>query len=209
MLKSVLQNSTINPEVQDYYYISPAQSSIFTYMLPMITCDGMRFTITRGDTDGTSFLKVESISPILVNNELVTSVNINPLSSVIFISSNYTWYTVQYNTRTINSISSTSFVSNSGNPYKRFKTNSVIARTYLPWTSITKILMVASTIGNPSFSVIDNNGNIVLNNVSFTTNGNIETITFTGFTNLSIMASVLTLVINTNISVDIYSIGIF
>lgn len=192
-LETVAQNSsTVDLSIQNYYYSAPTTSSTFTYNLPVITCDGMRFIFTRNDNDGTSTLIIQSASALQINSNgtLVSSISVSPLSNLILISSSSIWYAMEYNNISNisnNALASATFVSNNGNPYRGVSgTNTIIGYLYFPGTlitSITSMLLVISFNGlvPSTIRVVDKiTAGIIINDEPISATSGIVTLILTG-----------------------------
>lgn len=95
---NVSNNSVnVNPYVNLYVYNATSTGSTFTYTLPLITTNGMRFKFVRNDIDSTSSLTIQSTSPDLIQVDAYgsaasSSYSLDISSEAVFISLNGLWY---------------------------------------------------------------------------------------------------------------------
>lgn len=110
------------------YYFSPTTTGIaYTYTLPAIVCDGMKFKVVRNDSDTTTTLTVTGTgNNIFYGGTTSASIVIEIQRSVAFISYNGIWYTSRNIGRTAgvsSSIFSGNFTANNGTPFLQMQGN--------------------------------------------------------------------------------------
>lgn len=163
-LKTIGLNSSATVTLDQEYYIYSALSlnSTFTYNLPQITADGMRFSFSRRDLDSTSILIISSSFDLITRNSTTFSfISLDILSGITLISKTNLWYIIENTANTIEntgSILSGGFVANNGNIYQQFSgnvVNKIVSRFSYPGSgSITaKSLFIAISVVNGPFGI--------------------------------------------------------
>jgi hypothetical protein len=118
-----------------YIFSAPAVGVNYTYNLPNITCDGMRFMINRVDNTTSSSLAVATaFNTIFDGTSSVNSVLVSPTQQIGLLSKSNVWYIVTSKSASIipRTLTSGSFVANNGSPFQRFQGTStnVIVSTF-------------------------------------------------------------------------------
>lgn len=164
----------------DTYIFNATTSNDRTVTLPPIKCDGMRFKIIRIDNKVDVFLSVISSNNILVRGNVVSSINIEILSTIIFISYSNSWYLLSENKNIAESNKSKFcgvFTSNQGDPYSVYSGNQTTPETILTFpyfgsniSPINYIFLVYSSNGvlDTTFELIKPD-NTIVGQLSFTT----------------------------------------
>jgi len=163
-LKSVNLNSSATVTFNQEYYVYQATTlnSTFTYNLPAIPCDGVRFSFIRNDVDNTSFLNISSSTTnILYSGTLYNTLPVNILSNLILISSGSNWAVITTSNNLFSNqgnILSGSFVANNGSAFQQFSgsvTNQVITRFVYPGSANVGInsVVIALLIVNGPFGI--------------------------------------------------------
>jgi hypothetical protein len=143
VLDFVSYNSVdVTLEKSVYIFESPDSNTDYTYNLPNITSDGMRFMFSRIDADTSSTLTISSISNTIFNGSTsVTSVLLYPRRKISLLSKSDIWYIIT--TKSVQSIprtlSSGAFISTNGREYKRFSgdtTNEIVSTIFYPGRDI-------------------------------------------------------------------------
>jgi hypothetical protein len=118
-----------------YIFSAPAPSTIYTYNLPNIISDGMRFLINRVDNTTTSSLIVSTaFNTIFDGSTSVTSVLVSPTQQIGLLSKSNIWYIVTSKATLVipRTLTSGSFTANNGSPFQRFSgtSNNLIVSTF-------------------------------------------------------------------------------
>lgn len=90
---AVAGSSNITP-LSNIYYFAAQNPIAYTYNLPPITCDGMKFKVVRTDKLVAATLTISAVNNINYAGVISTSVNLDIYSIAIFISFNSVWYFV-------------------------------------------------------------------------------------------------------------------
>jgi hypothetical protein len=121
-----------------YIFSAPAASTVYTYNLPNITCDGMRVLINRVDNTTSSSLVVSTAFNTIFNgSSSVTSVSVSPTQQIGLLSKSNVWYIVSSKSTLVipRTLTSGSFVANNGSPFQRFTgtdTNAIVSTFNYP-----------------------------------------------------------------------------
>lgn len=86
-------NGTTNVDYNtNVYYFTATADIVYTYNLPVITCDGTKFRIYRFDTRNNATLTISATNTINYGGNDVSNFNLNVSSVVTLISFNSIWY---------------------------------------------------------------------------------------------------------------------
>jgi hypothetical protein len=121
-----------------YIFSAPAAITAYTYNLPNITGDGMRFMINRVDNTVSSTLSVSTaFNTIFDGTSSVTSVLVSTTQQIGLLSKSNVWYIVTSKFTSVipRTLTSGSFVANNGDPFQRFagtSTNAIVSTFNYP-----------------------------------------------------------------------------
>jgi hypothetical protein len=121
-----------------YIFSAPAPSTAYTYNLPNITCDGMRFMINRVDNTTSSSLAVSTAFNTIFNgSSSVNSVLVKSGEQIGLLSKSNIWYIVTSKSTLVipRTLTSGTFLGNNGSLFQAFQgtsTNVIVSTMTYP-----------------------------------------------------------------------------